>query len=107
MVEHIGSQVAPVPAQEPLHLVALAEDDEGFPTFRADHFDEMTAFVVQRLSATGVDGVTIEPSTADDRPGRKLAIDGVTVCRVVGDPSDPRPFSTVALNLLRTAAGLS
>jgi hypothetical protein len=104
MTEHIDPPAVPIPVQAPLNIGSLAGDDEGFPTFRADHFDEMSAYVLERLSSTGIDGVTIDPPTADDRPGRRLAVDGVTVCRVIGDPSDPRPFSTVALNLLRAAA---
>ena len=41
------------------------------------------------------DRLVFEPSAADELPGRRILLDELALCRVVPDPSDPRPLPNV------------
>jgi len=50
------------------------------------------------------DRLVFEPSAADDFPGRRILLDDAPLCRVVPDPSDPRPLPTVVRRWIEAAA---
>jgi hypothetical protein len=84
----------------PLTLKPLANDDEDYPTFLADRFEEMASYVVDRVPVSGIADLVIEPAHADLRPGRRVLYAGSPLCRIIGDPSDPRPLNAVARALI-------
>ncbi len=74
------------------------------PVFRSDTLAQLGAYLSERVPPNERAEIVIEPSAADDLPGRRIVCKGEPLCRVVPDPSDPRPLPIVVRRFIDAAA---
>jgi hypothetical protein len=72
--------------------------------FHSDEYGAMGAFLADQVPSADRDRLVFEPSAVDDLPGRRILLDEAPLCRVVPDPSDPRPLPTVVRRWIDAAA---
>lgn len=70
-------------------------DTDTLPIFRSETYAELGAYLSERVPADARSQLVFEPSSADELPGRRILLGDEPLCRVVPDPSDPRPLPTV------------
>jgi hypothetical protein len=66
--------------------------DDTLPVYRGDAYPELGAFLADRVPVEERSRLVFEPSSADELPGRRILFGDEPLCRVVPDPSDPRPL---------------
>jgi hypothetical protein len=79
-------------------------DSDPLPIFRSETYAELGAFLSERVPPESRSQIVFEPSSADELPGRRILLGGEALCRVVPDPSDPRPLPSVIHRWIETAA---
>lgn len=70
-------------------------DPDQLIVFHSDEYGAMGTLLAERVPAADRDRLVFEPSSVDELPGRRILLDDQPLCRVVPDPSDPRPLPTV------------
>jgi hypothetical protein len=73
----------------------MIESDGQLTVFHSDSYGAMGAFLAEQVPPADRDRLVFEPSAADELPGRRILLDDAPLCRVVPDPSDPRPLPSV------------
>lgn len=78
---------------------------DTIPVFRSDAYDALGSYLHERVAADDRADLVIEPSSADELPGRRIVLHDQPLCRVVPDPSDPRPLPAVINRWIDAAGG--
>ena len=68
---------------------------DELPVFNSASYGALGAFLAAHVAPADRDRLVFEPSAADELPGRRILLDELALCRVVPDPSDPRPLPNV------------